>query len=82
MSNHDSSMNDEERRLRDNINKELERLGFHLRIFTLLSKTNEAVFNFVPPIGEWFKELSYVDSLVVKRIKEWQDLGGISTYSF
>jgi hypothetical protein len=65
-------MTDEEKSLRDNINRELEQLGFHLRVSTLFANVNETIFDFLPPIGKWIGELSDVDSLVARRIKEWQ----------
>jgi hypothetical protein len=72
MSDDDYLMTEEEENLRDNINRELERLSFHLRISTLHANTHEAAFDYLQPINEWIKELSNVDSIITNMVKEWQ----------
>jgi hypothetical protein len=53
---------------------ELERLGFHLRICMLHIKLDEAVFDFLQPVGDWIEEGSCVDSLVTMKMKGWQQM--------
>jgi hypothetical protein len=72
MPHHDYLMTGEEINLRDDINRELERLGFHLRVSTLHANTDEAAFDYLQPVGEWIKELSDVDPVITNTIKEWQ----------
>jgi hypothetical protein len=53
---------------------ELERLGFHLRLCMLHIKLDEAVFDFLQPVGDWIEEFSCVDSLVTMKMKGWQQM--------
>lgn len=68
----ESIMTKEELTLRDSVNKELSRSGFHLRLALLQVKENESIHNFVEPVNNWIDEIPKADSLTVKRIKEWQ----------
>lgn len=72
MPNDDYWMTEEELSLRDDINRKLERLGFHLRISTLHANIDEAVFDYIQPIGESIKELPTVELTITNMIMEWQ----------
>ena len=72
MPNDDYWMTEEELSLRDDINRKLERLGFHLRISTLQTNTDEAVFDYIQPISQSIKELPTVDLTITNMIREWQ----------
>jgi hypothetical protein len=68
----ESTMNHNEIVLRDNINKKLASLGLHLRLALLQVRRNESVHNYIEPMHNWINELPEADSIVVRKIKEWQ----------
>jgi hypothetical protein len=43
----------------DNINMELERLGFNLRLTTFHATLDDEVFGFLQPVNDWIEESSY-----------------------
>jgi hypothetical protein len=63
----------EKKYFRDSINKELSRLGYHLRLSYLTFSQTEMLFNYIEPIHNWLNELPDVDHLVVAKIKEAQN---------
>ena len=72
----ESRMTRIEIQLRDRINKELSRRGFHLRVMNLRINSHENApytFDFVPPINDWIDEDPKVVSIVIQRIEEWLD---------
>ena len=73
MSVEESTMDEKEIFLRDSINKELSRLGYHLRLSYLTFSQTEMLFNYIEPIHNWLNELPAVDHLVVAKIKEAQN---------
>lgn len=68
----ESMMDHDEIVLRDNINKKLANLGLHLRVAFLQVRDDESVHNYIEPIHNWMNELPKADSIVVRKIKEWQ----------
>ncbi|WP_148686361.1 hypothetical protein [Candidatus Nitrosocosmicus hydrocola] len=69
-------MNEYEEKIRNDINNDLEKLGFHLRLSMLSFDETESVHDYVPPIHDWFGEWMDVEEIVIHRIKsEQQKLG-------
>lgn len=56
--------------LRDTINKELSKRGFHLRLSYLKYSHDEMNWNYVEPMHEWAMELQEVYPLVTEMVKE------------
>jgi hypothetical protein len=68
----ETQMSKGEIRLRDRINKELLRKKLHLRLMLLSIRDNRTYhFDFVPPMGEWFKELEKTQRIAVRMIDEY-----------
>jgi hypothetical protein len=58
--------------LRDKINKELSRKGYHLRVAYVNFSNEDLVFNFVESMHNWLGELPEVQTIIVDRIKDAQ----------
>ena len=58
--------------LRDNINKELNRMGYHLRLSLLKYDETEIIYDYIKPIHAWFEELIKVEPIIIERIKAAQ----------
>jgi hypothetical protein len=58
--------------LRDKINKELNRMGYHLRLSLLKYTKTEMMYDYIKPIHDWFEELAKVEPIVIEQIKAAQ----------
>jgi hypothetical protein len=67
-----TKMKDKEVRLRNEINKDLEEFGFHLKVAELHFDENESIYEYVSPMDKWVHELAEVDNIVCNRIKDAQ----------
>ena len=65
-------MNDKEVKLRDEINKDLEGFGFHLKVAELHFDKDESIYEYVAPIDKWVHELFDVDNIICDKIKDAQ----------
>lgn len=63
---------DKDRNLIDKINEELEELGLHLRLSSLLYTKDESLHDYVTPMHEWVHEMLEVENIVMSRIKNAQ----------
>jgi len=66
MENEESIMSRQAIILRDSINKELSRKGYHLRIAYLKFSKEELIFDYVEPIHKWFDELVKVHQIILE----------------
>jgi hypothetical protein len=72
MSVEELMMKNKEVSLRDSVNKELNRRGYHLRVSFLNYSQTDMGFNYIEPIHNWANELPAVNQLVIDKIKEAQ----------
>jgi len=72
-------MGSELEELQRQLNRELERMGYHLRVNKLYPVGDMIAHDFVPPIDdEWANELPEVTALVATRLREWMLTHGYS----
>jgi hypothetical protein len=68
----EETMTEKELELRDSVNKELSKQGFHVRIALLKITKNELYFDFVEPVDQWFSELPAANEFAWQWLHQWQ----------
>jgi hypothetical protein len=65
-------MSEGDMQLRDELNKELAKQGYHLRLALVRVTREERISDFVEPVHEWFDELQRAMAFVDERMQRWQ----------